>query len=248
LRNIGFAYPVPMGQPKPPPMLSGIHFSVAPGECIGIVGKIGSGKSTLLKVIARLYQPTDGQLLADGLNTTQIDPADWRHAVGYVGQHSRLFYGTLRENILIGRPHATAQEFLDVLRLTGLESVAARHPLGVNLPIGETGEGLSGGQRQLVALARALIAKPKVLLLDEPASGLDAQTEAYFVQQLKQVMQGQTLLLVTHRPALLALVDRMLVMDDGKLVIDGDKATVLAQLAAAQKPVKTLVAQIGGAA
>ena len=248
LRNIGFAYPVPMGQPKPPPMLSGINFSVASGECIGIVGKIGSGKSTLLKVIARLYQPTDGQLLADGLNTTQIDPADWRHAVGYVGQHSRLFYGTLRENILIGRPHATAQEFLDVLRLTGLESVATHHPLGVNLPIGETGEGLSGGQRQLVALARALIARPKVLLLDEPASGLDAQTEAHFVQRLKQVMRGQTLLLVTHRPALLALVDRMLVMDDGKLVIDGDKATVLAQLAAAQKPPKTALAQIGGAA
>ncbi|SFR95190.1 ATP-binding cassette, subfamily C, LapB [Dyella sp. OK004] len=235
LQDVGFSYPVPMGQPAPPPMLSSISFTVAPGERVGIVGKVGSGKSTLLKVIARLYEPTDGQLLADGLNASQIDPADWRHAVGYVGQHSRLFYGTLRQNILIGRPSATAQEFLDVLRLTGLESIAARHPLGVNLPIGETGEGLSGGQRQLVALARALIARPKVLLLDEPASGMDAQTEARFVEQLKHVMHGQTLLLVTHRPSLLTLVDRVLVMDEGKVAIDGDKATVLAQLSAAQK-------------
>lgn len=235
LQSIGFSYPVPFGQPAPPPMLSDIHFTVAPGERVGIVGKVGSGKSTLLKVIARLYEPTNGQLLADGLNTSQIDPADWRHAVGYVGQHSRLFYGTLRQNILIGRPNASAQEFLDVLRLTGLESVAARHPLGVNLPIGETGEGLSGGQRQLVALARALIARPKVLLLDEPASGMDAQTEAHFVEQLKRVMQDQTLLLVTHRPSLLTLVDRLLVMDEGKVAMDGDKAAVLAQLSTVPK-------------
>ncbi|MFK2916058.1 type I secretion system permease/ATPase [Dyella koreensis] len=235
LQGIGFSYPVPMGQPAPPPMLSNISFTVQPGERVGIVGKVGSGKSTLLRLIARLYEPTNGQLLADGLNTSQIDPADWRHAVGYVGQHSRLFYGTLRQNILIGRPNATAQEFLDVLRLTGLESIAARHPLGVNLPIGETGEGLSGGQRQLVALARALIARPKVLLLDEPASGMDAQTEVRFVEQLKQVMHGQTLLLVTHRPSLLTLVDRVVVMDDGKVALDGEKAAVLAQLSAAPK-------------
>ncbi|GAB2565109.1 type I secretion system permease/ATPase [Dyella jejuensis] len=234
LRNLGFSYPVPQGQPPPPPMLSGINLSFAAGERIGIVGKVGSGKSTLLRIVARLYQPTQGELLADGLNASQLDLADWRAAVGYVGQHSRLFYGTLRQNIMLARPQASAEEFLHVLRLTGLEGMAARHPLGVNLPIGETGEGLSGGQRQLVALARALLAQPKVLLLDEPTSAMDSQTEARFIEHLARATQGQTLLLVTHRPSVLSLVDRVLVVDEGKLVADGPKDTVLANLAAAR--------------
>jgi len=231
LRDIGFSYPVPPDRPSPPPMLDRISFSVAPGERIGILGKVGSGKSTLLKVIGRLYEPTKGQLLADGLNASQLDVADWRHAVAYVGQHSRLFYGTLRQNVLISRPDASAEAFLRVLRLTGLEDVASRHPLGINLPIGETGEGLSGGQRQMVALARALIANPKVLLLDEPTSAMDAQTESQFLEQLQHALQDQTVLMVTHRPSALRLVERVIVIDEGKIVADGKKADIMARLA-----------------
>lgn len=231
LRDIGFGYPVPPDRPSPPPMLDRISFSVAPGERIGILGKVGSGKSTLLKVIGRLYEPTKGQLLADGLNASQLDVADWRHAVVYVGQHSRLFYGTLRQNVLISRPDASAEAFLRVLRLTGLEDMASRHPLGINLPIGETGEGLSGGQRQMVALARALIANPKVLLLDEPTSAMDAQTESQFLEQLQHALQDQTVLMVTHRPSALRLVERVIVIDEGKIVADGKKADIMARLA-----------------
>ena len=244
LRDIGFSYPVPPDRPSPPPMLDRINFHVAAGERIGIIGKVGSGKSTLLKVIGRLYEPTQGQLLADGINASQLDVADWRHAVAYVGQHSRLFYGTLRQNILISRPDASAEEFLRILRLTGLEDVASRHPLGINLPIGETGEGLSGGQRQMVALARALIARPKVLLLDEPTSAMDAQTENLFLEQLHHVLHDQTLVMVTHRPSALRLVDRVIVIDEGRVVTDGQKPDVMARLASRKAPSSATVAHM----
>ena len=231
LHDVGFSYPVPPDRPSPPPMLDRVSFNVAAGERVGIIGKVGSGKSTLLKVIARLYEPTQGQLLADGVSASQLDIADWRHAVAYVGQHSRLFYGTLRQNILMSRPDAPAEEFLQVLRLTGLDDMASRHPMGINLPIGETGEGLSGGQRQMVALARALIARPKVLLLDEPTSAMDAQTENRFLDRLEHALHGQTVVIVTHRPSALRLVERVIVIDEGKLVADGNKVDIMARLA-----------------
>jgi ATP-binding cassette subfamily C protein LapB len=229
LKNIAFAYPAPPMQPNPP-VLQGISLSIKPGERVAILGRIGSGKSTLLRVMARLYSPVSGQMFSDGLDVNQIDPADWRKAVGYVGQEARLFYGSLRENVMLGRPEASAEEFLRVLRLTGLDEVAARHPKGINLPIGEMGEGLSGGQRQLVSLARSLLARPSLLLLDEPTSAMDTQTEAQFLQHLQRATEGQTLVVVTHRPSLLGLVDRILVVDDGKVVADGPKDTILAAM------------------
>lgn len=127
LKNVAFAYPAPPMQPNPP-VLQGINLSIQAGERVAILGRIGSGKSTLLRVMARLYSPVEGQMFTDGLDVNQIDPADWRKAVGYVGQDARLFYGSLRENVMIGRPESTAEEFLRVLRLTGLDRVAARHP------------------------------------------------------------------------------------------------------------------------
>ncbi|TNV11869.1 type I secretion system permease/ATPase [Buttiauxella sp. B2] len=236
LRDVDFGYPAPPMQPVRP-VLKKINMVINPGERVAILGKIGSGKSTLLRVMARLYSPTGGQIFADGLDVTQIDPADWRSQVGFVSQDSRLFYGSLRENILIGSPSATAKEFLRVLKLTGLDQVAARHPMGINLPIGEMGEGLSGGQRQLVSLARSLIACPSMLLMDEPTSSMDTQTEAQFIAHLKNSTQGQTLVVVTHRPSLLTLVDRIIVVDDGAIITDGPKEKVMASLSGNNKTV-----------
>ncbi|MBB3307163.1 MULTISPECIES: type I secretion system permease/ATPase [unclassified Enterobacter] len=235
LKGVGFSYPAPPMQPNPE-ILKNINIDIKAGERIAILGSIGSGKSTLLRLMARLYQPTGGQLFTDGLDVNQIDPADWRRHIGFVSQESRLFYGTLRENVMLGMPDAAPNEFLRVLRLTGLDQIAARHPLGINLAVGENGGSLSGGQRQLVALARTLLSRPEVLLLDEPTSAMDSQTEQQFLKHLHAATQGQTLVVVTHRPSLLALVDRIIVIDAGKVAIDGPKDVVLARLSGQPVP------------
>ncbi len=229
LNHVSFSYPAPPMKPNPE-ILKDISLTIEAGERVAILGRIGSGKSTLLRVMARLYQPVKGQISADGLDVNQIDPADWRKAVGFVGQDARLFYGTLRENVMIGRPDATANELLRVLNLTGLDQVAARHPSGINLTVGEAGEGLSGGQRQLVSLARTLLTRPKVLLMDEPTSAMDSMTENQFLAHLRRASEGHTLIVVTHRPSILALVDRIIVVEEGKVVADGPKEQVLAAL------------------
>ncbi len=229
LKNVSFSYPAPPMAPNPE-ILKDISLTIKAGERVAILGRIGSGKSTLLRVMARLYQPVKGQVCADGLDVNQIDPADWRKTVGFVGQNARLFYGTLRENVMIGRPDATASELLRVLNLTGLDQVAARHPAGINLSVGEGGESLSGGQRQLVSLARTLLTRPKVLLMDEPTSAMDSMTENLFLAHLRRASEGHTLVVVTHRPSILTLVDRIIVVEEGKIVADGPKEQVLAAL------------------
>ncbi|MDQ0086125.1 ATP-binding cassette subfamily C protein LapB [Variovorax boronicumulans] len=234
LRDVTFAYPTGSEQAGIP-ALKGISLNIEAGERVAVLGRVGSGKSTLLRLMAQLYRPPHGQLFVDGVDLSQVDPADWRASLGYVGQDSRLFFGTLRDNVLMGCPTASADDFLRAVRMTGLDQLAARHPLGIHMPVGEMGNGLSGGQRQLVALARALISKPRILLMDEPTSAMDGQTETLFLQQLAQHSVGQTLVIVTHRPSLLQVVDRIIVVEEGQVVADGPKAAVLAALNANER-------------
>ena len=229
LNELSFAYPQ-TSQSLAPRVLKGVTVRVKAGERIAILGRIGSGKSTILRLMAGLYQPTEGMVDVDGLDLRQIDPADYRMRVGFVSQEPRLFNGTLRENVMMGRANLDAARLQEVARVTGLDRVVASHPQGWELSVGEMGGLLSGGQRQLVALARCLIMKPQILLMDEPTSSMDAQSEVMFLRQLKEAAGTRTLIMVTHRPAVLELVDRVMVVDGGKVVMDGPKAAVLAAL------------------
>ena len=235
LHEVSFAYPKGKNQ-HAPTVLKGINVQIRPGERVAILGKIGSGKSTILRLLAGLYQPTEGFAAVDGIDLRQIDPADFRTHVGFVSQEPRLFHGSLKDNVLLGRANADVNHFVDVARLTGLDKLAAGHPLGYDLPVGEMGSLLSGGQRQLVALARCLVTRSQILLMDEPTSSMDAQAESSFINHLRTAVNGQTLVVVTHRPALLDVVDRVIVVDAGRILADGPKAQVLALLAG-QKPV-----------
>jgi ATP-binding cassette subfamily C protein LapB len=247
LHDAGFSYPAPEGQ-QAPRVLKGVTLRFEPGERVAILGRIGSGKSTILRLIAGLYQPTEGTVDVDGIDLRQIDPSDFRVRVGYVPQDSRLFNGTLRDNVLLGRASAEASRLAEVAQLTGLSRLVEGHPLGWDLPVGESGSLLSGGQRQLVALTRSLITAPRVLLMDEPTSSMDAQSELAFLRQLKEAASGCTLIMVTHRPAVLELVQRIIVIDAGKVVMDGPKAQVLAALSGAKPAAQAAPAQPGGAA
>nr|WP_310616884.1 type I secretion system permease/ATPase [Pantoea cypripedii] len=235
LRHVGFHYPK-TGLHDPQPILHPLNINIRPGERVAILGSIGSGKSTLLKILARLYLPTQGQMTMDSLDVNQIDPADWRSACGYVCQDNRLFQGTLRQNIIMGNPAVSTEHFLQVATLTGIDAIARRHPSGYDMPVGEMGQGLSGGQKQLVSLARCLLLNPSILLMDEPTSSMDSTSEAQFIAQLKQVIQQKTLVIVTHRAAVLSLVERIIVLEDGKILADGPKAPILARLSQASLP------------
>ncbi len=230
LNDLSFAYPQ-AGDGPAPEVLKGVTVRINEGERIAILGRIGSGKSTVLRLMAGLYQPTQGMVEVDGIDLRQIDPADYRQRVGFVSQEPRLFKGTLRDNVMMGRPNIDSRRLAEVARVTGLDRVIASHPQGWELPVGEMGGLLSGGQRQLVALARCLVTTPQILLMDEPTSSMDAQSEVMFLRQLKQAAGTRTLVMVTHRPAVLDLVDRIIVVDSGKVVLDGPKAAVLAALA-----------------
>src|SRR5690606_33705056 len=194
LRGVSFSYP---GAAQA--SLHNISVKVKAGEKVGIIGRIGSGKSTLEKLILGLYEPTAGSVLIDGVDIRQIDPADLRRAIGYVPQDPVLFYGTLRHNLTLAAPFADDKRMLDVARLAGIEEFAANHPLGYDMMISERGDSISGGQRQSIAIGRALINDPPVLLLDEPSSNMDNQTETALRRRLVAATKDKTLILVTHR-------------------------------------------------
>jgi ATP-binding cassette subfamily C protein LapB len=224
-RQVSFTYP---GEAQP--ALTGVSFQVRPGEKVGVIGRIGSGKTTLEKLVLGLYQPTEGVILVDGVDVRQMDPIDLRRAIGHVPQDPMLFYGSLKHNLLVGAPYASEGDMLHAAQIAGVDEFAAEHPKGYDMAIGERGESLSGGQRQSIAVARALIQDPPILLLDEPSSNLDNQSEALLRQRLQRASADKTIILVTHRTALLELVDRLIVIDCGKIVADGAKEQVIQAL------------------
>ena len=214
-------------------VLDNLNFSIEPGEKVGIIGRIGSGKTTLGRLLVNFHKPTEGEIIVDGADIEQFHPADLRRSIGLVLQDPELFNGTVRENILLSDPGASEDRLLAAVHKAGVDSFVSRHPMGLEMPVGERGILLSGGQRQAVALARALLVDPKILFLDEPSSSMDLATERQLITQLEASMTpDQTVLIATHRYSLLSLVDRLMVIDNGRLVADGTKAEVLAMLKA----------------
>lgn len=226
-RNVSFSYPG-HGQE----VLRNVSFRIKPGERVVVLGRVGSGKTTLHKLMLGLYQPTEGAVFLDGVDLRQLDPADLRRNIGYVEQDTLLFYGTLRENIALRAPYADDVAIVTAAEIGGLAEFANRHPNGYDMLIGERGASLSGGQRQSVAIARAVLLDPPILLLDEPTSSMDFTSESHFKTSLGQFIQHKTMIIVTHRLSLIDLADRMIVIDDGKVVSDGPRQQVIDSLQA----------------
>ncbi|MEB6378585.1 type I secretion system permease/ATPase [Leclercia adecarboxylata] len=225
LRDVTFIYP---GNQYA--SLSNVSLTIQPGEKVGIIGRSGSGKSSLAKLLVGFYQPDSGNVLIDGIDARQIDVHDLRHNIGYAPQDIHLFSGTLRENLVYGASYVDEETMLRVATLTGVHEFARRHPSGYNMQVGERGMSLSGGQRQAVALARALLLDPPVLLMDEPTSSMDNTSEDLIKKALAPAIVNKTLLMVTHRASLLTLVDRLIIVDNGKIIADGPKESVMSAL------------------
>src|SRR5690625_3888093 len=191
-KNIRFTYP---GSEHS--IMDEVSFKIEAGESVGVIGRIGSGKTTIARLILGLYEPTDGAILVDGVDNRQIDPVDLRRSMGYVSQDPVLFYGTLKQNLMMGAPFATDEQMLDAAKIAGVDYFAAQHPQGYDMLISERGESLSGGQRQSIAVARALLNNPSVLILDEPSSHMDNQSELALRRQLKSVCEDRTVVIIT---------------------------------------------------
>ena len=210
--------------------LKNINLTIKQGEKVAIIGKIGSGKSTLSKLIMNLYTPTSGSILFDKTDVRQIDPVDLRRVVGYVPQEPFLFLGTVKDNITIGENFASDEDLIEASKIAGLHEFLGKHEAGFDLLVGERGDGLSGGERQSITLARALISKPNLLMMDEPTNSMDTQTEQSFIKNMKTVLKDETLVIMTHKMSILSLVQRVIVLHDGKIIADGPKEKVLNSL------------------
>jgi ATP-binding cassette subfamily C protein LapB len=225
VRQVSFSYP---GQSTP--ALSKVSLRLAAGERVGIIGRSGSGKSTLARLLMAFYAPDEGQILLDNLDLRQLDVADLRHQIGYVAHDLPLLAGSLRDNLTLGARYVNDVRMLEVAELTGVSELARQHPQGFDRPVGERGQLLSGGQRQAVLLARAMLLDPPILLLDEPTSAMDNTSEEILRNRLQTWAQGKTMLLITHRASMLSLVDRLVVLDNGHIVADGPKESVIEAL------------------
>jgi ATP-binding cassette subfamily C protein LapB len=224
--DLEFAYP---GE-QPIPVIRKLSLNLAAGQHLALLGRIGSGKSTLLRLLAGLYTPLGGRVSIDGVDQQQIEPAELRSRLGYVGQEAQLFLGTLRDNLVLSDSWISDARVIDVLQKLDLYSVVAGHPKGLDMPLTEAGGGLSGGQRQLLAIARMMLRDPALVYLDEPTSMMDQTTEAKVIEVLGAWLKGRTLVLSTHRLQLLVWVDRIALMDHGQIVLEGPREDMLKKL------------------
>ncbi len=227
-KNVTFNYP-----DAEMPALDDVSFIIQPGEKVAFIGRIGSGKSTIAKLILRLYEPTSGTILIDDIDISQIDPADLRRSIGYVPQDVNLFRGTIKENIISSDLHPDIGDIIYASQISGVDDFVRTHPRGYEMHIGERGAGLSGGQRQSVGVARALMQNSSILLMDEPTNAMDQTTENGIMKRLNIEFRNETLLLVTQKLGLLNMVDRVIVMHHSKLLLDGPKDEVTKKLGGA---------------
>ncbi|MFC4240570.1 type I secretion system permease/ATPase [Marinobacter oulmenensis] len=224
-RNVSFRYPEDERY-----ALSNASFVIQPGEHVVILGKNGSGKTTIQRLMLGLFAPETGSILYDDVDSRQLDPAFLRNQIGYVPQDINLMYGSLKNNVLLGNEAASSDQLLKAAELSGLDALVSQHPAGFDLMIGENGQGLSGGQRQTVAVARALVSDPAMMVLDEPTGSLDHSAESSLCRNLKRVGQDRTMVMITHRSLLLELATRIIVVDNGQIVADGPKNEVVEAL------------------
>jgi ATP-binding cassette subfamily C protein LapB len=210
--------------------LTKVSFKIKAGEHVALLGRMGSGKSTIHRLILGLYQPTAGAILIDGIDARQIDPAELRRCVGYVQQDTQLFYGTMRDNIAIAAQHVSASDILEAAQTGGIDEFVNTHPKGFDMLVGERGETLSGGQRQGVGIARAMISKPAIFLFDEPTSAMDHSGEELIKKRLIKATQGKTIVLISHRSTLFDMAQRIIVVDSGRIVADGEKEQIIEAL------------------
>jgi ATP-binding cassette subfamily C protein LapB len=228
LVNVSFRYPN-AGRDS----LDGINLRIGPGERIGIIGRVASGKSTLGRVLCGLYAPTEGEMLVDGLDSRQYHPHQLREAFRFVAQDAEVFSGTVRDNLMLGAAKANDEQLIDAVVRSGADIFLSRDAAGFDLPVGERGSRLSGGQRALLVLARALVSPSKMLFLDEPTGSMDTQTELYFIEHLKTALApDQALVVATHRHNMLSILTRLIVIDGGKILADGPRDEVLKHLSA----------------
>ena len=225
-QDVTFTYPGSDQQ-----VLNGFNLAVKPGERIGIIGRIGSGKTTVGRLVGGLFPPSGGQILMEGVDIRQYHPAEVRAAVAVAGQAADLFSGTVKENLLVARPDASDEELLDVARRTGVDAFVSRHPRGFDMPVGERGSQLSGGQKQALTIARLLLSRPKIVFLDEPSGAMDLASEKLLIQNLKESFAPEVSVIIsTHRYSMLDLVDRLVVIDQGRVIADGPKDKVIEAL------------------
>ncbi|KTD14483.1 toxin secretion ATP binding protein [Legionella gratiana] len=225
-QHVGFYY-----QDEKLTILKDLNFKINAGEKVAIIGRVGSGKSTLARLMMQLYTPTEGSILIDGTEYRQINPDELRQNIGYLPQDITLFYGSVRENITIGAPFVQDEALIKACDVAGVGSFTNNHPQGLDRQVGERGSELSGGQRQAVGIARSLLRDPNILILDEPTSAMDTNSERAFKHRLSQFLtENHTLILITHKISMLDLIDRIIILDEGRVIADGQRDTILTAL------------------